>query len=1060
MYFKGFLKKKNCFLYSVAGVAFGLASSGAMAQQIKVGAGQTIEQDGGTYRNLNYYPANSVDESAIVVGVNGTFIGSNLTLLAAETNPIYGMANIFLGQGAKATLINVNMAEGKGIVATGAGGVVIMEGGKITSVNDALEAAYTTVTFNNVTIDINNSVNGTSTAANAGYVRGIAANNDATVYLNGGTMTVSAENYRSVAIMNMATVNLDGTVITMTGGAAAVDSFRQLPITDESDISLSMKNFTVTTRTSALSQTTPFGIYAYVNGRVRLDNGLVETYGDGAYALYARASTLGSTVVRGDQLTLTTTGQDAHAVNIWRNAIVNLTNTDITTEQANGLNATIYGTITLTGGSITLNGASTTAAYAGDNTSIKLDNVDVISSAASITAGYATGTSTVTLDNSRINLPGASAIGAYATDNSTINLNNTTINLTGVDTQGLAVVDTANQNTFNVSGSTVSTPQGTAISLMGGDTVASFTSGSSISGDYLLVASNSANLNLTSDSSTFTGTAAVDGTSTTNLNLQNGSEWTVAPSSSGLTFSSVSTLSVTDSTISFATPVSGVYQTLIVGAGVLANPAAPVYNGSGATLKLNTFLNEGGALSNQQTDRLLVNGSVSGTTSVVIQPMVGGTGALTDLTTNGASNGISVVQVSGDASESSFQLLGGYVTAVGSPYQYSLYAYGPTSTNGAADETQRLVSGSNPFWDYRLQSVYVEPVIPPVDPGVTDPQHPSTGGGNGGGGAIIIPERVRAVAPQVANYLIAPTALFHAGLQDMSSLHQRLGEIRDDRLTGRNSGTGEFFIRGYGGVYNYKSNRNAYRYGYDADINYAAMQMGGSLYALETQEGILRLGVAGTVGTVSFDPKNVNGTNSTRLDKWSVSAFATYLHNSGFYVDGILSYGAFDGNVSTTYRGKTASLSGQTFSASLEMGYPIHFLNGVVLEPQAQVVYQRLMFDRKLDVDMFEVRLGDIDQVTARVGARLSKTYTQSADSLITVYAKANMLHTFNNSNKVYLGDTFRIGDFGTSIEGGLGVNATVSKNLSVYGDVAYQHRVGKSGVSGVSLTGGLRYSF
>ncbi|MEN3929703.1 autotransporter outer membrane beta-barrel domain-containing protein [Microvirga sp. W0021] len=1070
-----FLKFYGYFLSFVTVIVFGLSFNTAIAQQIVVTEGQNIERDGGTYRNLNTNPANSSDAVAIFVsgtaGNEAVFKGSNLTLLAAAQNPVYLLPNIIAGSNSRVTLINTSMSEGLGILATGPDSIVTMNGGTISSANYAVEAVNSTVYLNNVDIDISNSMRGGLLFPQYGYVRGISTADGASVYLTDGTMTVFSEHSRSVGITNAGTLHLDGTTINMTGGDAAVQSSRLTPVTDENDISLRMQNFSITTLASPEAGKIPNGIFVHENGRVQLNNGVVETLGDPnnnsgpGYALYVSAATVGSTVLNGDQLTLITTGLMADAIYLESNAVVNLTNTDITTGASftNGLKVADYGTLNLTNGSITLNGSESVAAYAQDNANIKLDNVDVISPANWITAAYASNGSKITIDTSRINLPAETAVGAYATNNSTINLNNTTLRLSGQYTEGLYSGGLSSVNIFNISGSTISVPNNAVFrdEHNSTETFISLTNSSSLSGINVLEVAGK--LSLIADNSRLTGGATVASNATMNMNLQNGSEWVIngpnsSPPSSPFAGSTVSTLSVTDSIITFVMSSPEDYHALLVGEGVVTDPSASVYQASGAILRMNTRLDEGWPY--QWTDRVLIKGSVSGQTLVIIQPVLGSQGAATDVTPNSASNGISIIQVAGDAREDSFKLLGGYVTAVGSPYQYSLYAYGPGSSNGLPDDNQRTVPGRVSWWDYRLQSVYVEPVIPPVDPGVTDPQHPSTGGGNGGGGAIIIPERVRAVAPQVANYLIAPTALFHAGLQDMSSLHQRLGEIRDDRLTGRNSGTGEFFIRGYGGVYNYKSNRNAYRYGYDADINYAAMQMGGSLYALETQEGILRLGVAGTVGTVSFDPKNVNGTNSTRLDKWSVSAFATYLHNSGFYVDGILSYGAFDGNVSTTYRGKTASLSGQTFSASLEMGYPIHFLNGVVLEPQAQVVYQRLMFDRKLDVDMFEVRLGDIDQVTARVGARLSKTYTQSADSLITVYAKANMLHTFNNSNKVYLGDTFRIGDFGTSIEGGLGVNATVSKNLSVYGDVAYQHRVGKSGVSGVSLTGGLRYSF
>ncbi len=489
------------------------------------------------------------------------------------------------------------------------------------------------------------------------------------------------------------------------------------------------------------------------------------------------------------------------------------------------------------------------------------------------------------------------------------------------------------------------------------------------------------------------------------------------------------------------------------------------YSATNGVLRLNTFLNDGGALTNQTTDRLLINGNVTGTTMVTVVPATGSTGGDT-FAIGGplAGQGISIIQVAGTAAENSFQLAGGYVTLGGTPYQYHLAAFGPGASNGAAIDGQRVVGGTNPFWDYRLQNTYVEPPVEPppsVDPtpGEPTPVDPAPAAPSP---ATPEPAPVRAVAPQVASYLTAVPALFHAGFVDISNLHRRLGDIRDDRAMGRNSGTGEFFLRAYGGKYDYASNRNAYSYGYDADIDYAAVQLGGNVYALEGKNGVTRLGIAGSIGALSFNPKNVNGTKATDLNKWTVSAHATYLDNKGWYVDAIASFGGFTGDVSTTLRGRTSGMSGQTFAASLETGYPIRLgFYDLSLEPQAQLVYERLKFDRAHDVDNFVVALGEQDQLIGRLGARLVKTYQRPAkDSLITVYAKANVLHGFLDGGTAFFGDTFSIGRYGTSLEGGLGVNATLTKNLSLYGDAAYQHRLGRTGISGFTFTGGARYAF
>jgi len=87
--------------------------------------------------------------------------------------------------------------------------------------------------------------------------------------------------------------------------------------------------------------------------------------------------------------------------------------------------------------------------------------------------------------------------------------------------------------------------------------------------------------------------------------LDNNSTWTLRPSADGIVRSDVSVLAVTDSAIRFDPHTSGLYQTLAVGRNAAEQlHTSAVYNAANAEVSLNTWLNEGGALSNQQTDRL------------------------------------------------------------------------------------------------------------------------------------------------------------------------------------------------------------------------------------------------------------------------------------------------------------------------------------------------------------------------------------------------------------------------------------------------------------------------
>jgi autotransporter-associated beta strand protein len=109
------------------------------------------------------------------------------------------------------------------------------------------------------------------------------------------------------------------------------------------------------------------------------------------------------------------------------------------------------------------------------------------------------------------------------------------------------------------------------------------------------------------------------------------------------------------------------------------------YTDPDGTVTIRTLLNAGGP-GNRVTDRLLIAGNAVGTTTVIVQPIAGSSGAYT-----GTSNtsGISIIQVGGAANANSFVLQGGYV-AVG-PYQYHLIAF-PQGQSAASEVDPRLAA--------------------------------------------------------------------------------------------------------------------------------------------------------------------------------------------------------------------------------------------------------------------------------------------------------------------------------------------------------------------------------
>jgi len=311
---------------------------------------------------------------------------------------------------------------------------------------------------------------------------------------------------------------------------------------------------------------------------------------------------------------------------------------------------------------------------------------------------------------------------------------------------------------------------------------------------------------------------------------------------------------------------------------------------------------------------------------------------------------------------------------------------------------------------------------------------------------------IRAVAPQVPSYLVAPNALFQAGLNNVRTLHQQLGEARaaDAAAEVHSAGSGAF-LHAYGGDWDYRSNLGIANYGVDADIRHTAMLGGVDLAVADGWH----VALAASMGEIELKPDGVNGARKTKLDQWMVSPHVSWQGAGGLHVEATLSHGAFTGNVSTLQRGRTARLKGDSQAVSLGGGYPIA-LGNVTLEPQVQAVWQRLAFENATDVDGFPVQLGTHTQRTARAGAEMS-----FAGPMFKIYGRAHVSRTFGDGQSVWLGSDFQVGRMGNALESGLGFDASLpAGKVSIYGDVGHQKRLGGTGHQGWGGNLGVKMRF
>ncbi|PIT68878.1 hypothetical protein CER18_05375 [Bartonella tribocorum] len=321
----------------------------------------------------------------------------------------------------------------------------------------------------------------------------------------------------------------------------------------------------------------------------------------------------------------------------------------------------------------------------------------------------------------------------------------------------------------------------------------------------------------------------------------------------------------------------------------------------------------------------------------------------------------------------------------------------------------------------------------------------------------------RAFAPQFLTYILVPNTLFHAGLVDISNQNKQLQTLRtfSQRFL-KNNENPALFLRGYGGHHRYTSNLSALEYGYGGDLDYNALEAGILLKKIENAYSTTSFGIMGNYGKLSLRPREVKQRQESIFDKWSITAYGSVQHDTGLYMDGLFSYGLFNGNVLTRERGKTVALRGKPLSFSLTAGKT--FMIGCrcfIFEPQVQFVYQNLQFHNTRDIDNFNIDMRRPDHWGVRLGGHLTKTVTFTKEAqVLSFYGKLYFIRSFDDKQFVYFKDAFQLGSFGSSLEAGIGVYSQLSAKITFHSDLIYQRKFTKAGFSGMHFSGGLSYHF
>lgn len=508
--------------------------------------------------------------------------------------------------------------------------------------------------------------------------------------------------------------------------------------------------------------------------------------------------------------------------------------------------------------------------------------------------------------------------------------------------------------------------------------------------DGLFEATSNANATFEANASTLAGRILTQSGSTSDVTLTGSTLWRMDADSN------VTNLLNDESTIAFASPVAGLFKTLLVNENL---------TGENGTFVLNTHL----GADNSPSDLIHVEGNTSGTSNLQVVN-AGGPGSQT------TSDGIKVVQVDG-ASNGRFSLQGDYViqgqqAVIGGAYAYTLWH------NGIANPADG---------DWYLRSQLANPVSGPVDP--VDPDVP--GGPANPAGPIY--------QPGVPLYEAYPQVLL--GLNGLPTLQQRVGNrywiersapaqtvfCKDPTQNFQcsvSAGQNEFYADGKprptieeNGIWGVIEGSYAELQphvttsGTDYDLATWKMRAGIDGLVSDSDSGKLIAGLTVHYGHASADISSFFGPGSISTDGYGVGATATWYGSNGFYLDAQGQISRYNSDLSSDWIGNLVNGNdGFGYALSLEGGQRVTLGENWTIIPQAQLVYSNVRFDDFTDSFGADVSLNRADSLRGRLGLAFeyqeSWKNEQGQVDRAALYGIGNLHYEFLEGTKVNVSST------------------------------------------------------
>ncbi|WP_068882091.1 autotransporter-associated beta strand repeat-containing protein [Paramesorhizobium deserti] len=449
------------------------------------------------------------------------------------------------------------------------------------------------------------------------------------------------------------------------------------------------------------------------------------------------------------------------------------------------------------------------------------------------------------------------------------------------------------------------------------------------------------------------------------------------------------------------------------GIGALVNAGTVKLAGSipGATLTVNGDYTgkDGGTVAlstrlegdDSKTDRLVVKGATSGSTTLAVTN-AGGGGAQTE-------KGIKLVEVDG-ASNATFALQGDYLfqgdqALVAGAYAYRLFQNGIDTNDG----------------DWYLRSSLLEGDIPQFQAGV--PVY-------------------EAYAGVLQSFNQFDTLQSRLGNRSWTIEAQGADGLSEEVAPEQGAGGQSLGVWGNieASAHRYRPERSTSDTDYDAAVWKMEAGIDGQLH--ETEAGRLIGGASLHYGTIAADIFSPHGEGKIDTTGYGIAGTLTWYGSNGFYLDGQAKVTWYDSDLSSATAGQSlvSGNDGLGYGLSIEAGKRIPVRPDWFVTPQAQLAWSRVDFDGFSDGFDATVTLNDGDSVIARMGLAVdheNQWQDQAGQTRrIHAYGIANLYYDFDSGTTIDVAST----PFTTRNEplwAGIGLGGSYNWNddkFSIYG--------------------------